>query len=140
MRRKRVFVSGPIQGMEGEQGYRVRLREILEGFGFEVVDPSERKRVVYSVEGEGWWRRVPVAGFIKRDLEDIEGCDVLVAYLPRLSAGTCMELFHAKRLGRETIVICELENPSPWIIHHADVLLKSIEELEKYLKRGSRLP
>ena len=135
MVRKRVFISGPIQGMEGEQSYRERLRRILEGWGFEVVDPWEREKVMYSVTGGEWWRRVPVADFIRRDLEDIGGCDVLVAYLPRLSAGTCMELFYAKRCGKRTVVICELENPSPWIIHHSDVLLKSIEELEDHLKQ-----
>ncbi len=40
--------------------------------------------------------KVPAADFIKRDLEDIEKCDILIAYLPRLSAGTCMEFFYAK--------------------------------------------
>ena len=135
MVRVRVFISGPIQGMEREQGYRERLRRVLEGCGFEVVDPWRREGVVYSSGGGEWWRNVPVAGFIRRDLEDIERCDVLVAYLPRLSAGTCMELFYAKRLGKRTIVICELENPSPWIVHNSDVLLTSIEELENYLKR-----
>lgn len=136
---KRVFVSGPIQGMEEEQGYRERLRRVLERCGFEVVDPWERERVVYCGGGE-WWRNVPVAGFIGRDLEDIEGCDVFVAYLPRLSAGTCMELFYAKRCGKLTVVICELENPSPWIVQHSDVLLKSIEEFENYFKRRRGIP
>jgi len=44
---------------------------------------------------------VPAADFIKRDLEDIEKCDVLIAYMPKLSAGTCMELFYAKMRGRK---------------------------------------
>ena len=135
MVRVKVFISGPIQGMEGEQGYRERLRKILVEYGYEVVDPWERERVVYSVGGGEWWRNVPIVGFIRRDLEDIEGCDVFVAYLPRLSAGTCMELFYARRCGKRTVVICELENPSPWIVHHSDVLLKSIKELEDHLKR-----
>lgn len=140
MARGRVFVSGPIQGMEGEQDYRERLRRVLEKFGFEVVDPWEREKVMYSATGTEWWRNVPSADFIRRDLEDIEGCDVFVAYLPRLSAGTCMELFYAKRCSKRTVVICELENPSPWIVHHSDILLESVEELEDYLKRRRRLP
>ncbi|MEM2104071.1 MAG: hypothetical protein QW717_04190 [Candidatus Bathyarchaeia archaeon] len=58
-----------------------------------------------------WWR-IPQADFIKRDLEDIERCDILIAYLPRLSAGTCMELFYAKMNGKKTLCICKLKNLS----------------------------
>jgi len=75
-----------------------------------------------------------VADFIRRDLEDIEKCDVLVAYLPTLSAGTCMELFYAKLKKKETICICQFENPSPWITVHSDIILTGIEKLEKALK------
>ena len=77
--------------------------------------------------------------FIKRDLEDIERCDILVAYLPRLSAGTCMELFYAKLKGKKTVTICGIENPSPWIVSHSDVILRRIEELDDYLKKNQRL-
>jgi len=69
-------------------------------------------------------------------LEDIEKCNVLIAYLPRISAGTCMELFYAKLKGKKTICICRIENPSPWIIVHSDTILKDIDELEAVLKRG----
>ena len=77
-----------------------------------------------------------MAGFIKRDLEDIEKCDVLVAYLPRFSAGTCMELFYAKLKRKKTICVCQIENPSPWIVVHSDVLLESIEDVEDVLRDG----
>lgn len=134
----KVLISGPIQGMEREQSYRDRLRRLLKEHGYDVVDPWQRERVVYSPTGREWWKNVPSTGFIKRDLEDIDRCDALVAYLPRLSAGTCMELFYAKSLGKRTIVICELENPSPWIVHHSDILLKNIEKLKDYLKQRGR--
>jgi len=82
--------------------------------------------------------KVPPADFIKRDLEDIEKCDVLIAYLPKLSAGTCMELFYAKMKGKQTICICKLKNPSPWITAHSDILINKIGELEKALKEEER--
>ncbi len=81
--------------------------------------------------------KVPAAEFIRRDLEDIEKCDVLVAYLPRLSAGTCMELFYAKMKGKKTISICQLKSPSPWIVTHSDIIIKGIKELEEALKKQS---
>lgn len=77
---------------------------------------------------------MPAADFIKRDLEDIEKCDVLIAYMPKLSAGTCMELFYAKMRGKKTICICKIKNPSPWITTYSDIILRRIGELESALK------
>jgi len=74
--------------------------------------------------------------FIERDLRDVERCDVLIAYLPRLSAGTCMELFYAKLKGKKVVSVIEFESPSPWITLHSDVVLRSLEELRSYVERG----
>jgi nucleoside 2-deoxyribosyltransferase len=135
--KKKVFVSGPIQGMETQQSYRDVIREICLRCGYEVLDPWEREKIMYDGTDLGWWNRVPAADFIKRDLEDIEKCDFLVAYFPKLSAGSCMELFYAKRQHKKTVCVCEIENPSPWIIVHADVILKKIEELDDFLRQQS---
>lgn len=131
----KVFVSGPIQGMETDQSYRTAIREICARCGYEVFDPWKRERIIYNGSEHGWWNRVPVADFIRRDLEDIEKCDILVAYLPRLSAGTCMELFYAKLKKKKTICICQIEDVSPWITFHSNVILRAIEELEKELNQ-----
>jgi len=133
--KRKVFISGPIQGMETEQFYRNVIRKICVRCGFEPVDPWEREKIIYKGIEPGWWDRVPVADFIRRDLEDIEKCDILIAYFPRLSAGTCMELFYAKLKEKKTICICQIENPSPWIMVHSDVILKRIEELEDTFKQ-----
>ena len=119
--------------MEDNQTYRKVIRDICLRCGFEPIDPWLREKVLYRA-GRVKKLDISSAGFIKRDLEDIERCDILVAYLPRLSAGTCMELFYAKLRGKRTITICKLENPSPWIIFHSDVVLKEIMDLEEYLK------
>ena len=131
----KVFLSGPIQGMEENQSYRDVIRNICLRCGYEAIDPWLRERVIYRGAEPNWWRNVPTKGFIKRDLEDIEKCEVLIAYLPRLSAGTCMELFYAKLKGKRTITVCEIENPSPWIIAYSDVILNRIEDLEDLLRK-----
>jgi len=133
---KRVFLSGPIQGMETRQDYRDRLRKLLLRYGYEPVDPWQREKVLYRGPSKEWWRNVPSKGFIQRDLEDIEKCDILVAYLPRVSAGTCMELFYAKSRGKKTVMICRIKNPSPWIIVYSDIILKNIKEFDELLRRG----
>ena len=133
--KRKAFISGPIQGVESEQAYRDAISKICVRCGYEVVDPWQREKVMYRGTEAGWWNRVPSADFIRRDLEDIEKCDMLIAYFPRLSAGTCMELFYAKLKGKRTICICEIENPSPWITVHSDAIIKKIEELEDSLKQ-----
>ena len=131
----KVFISGPIQGMETQQSYRTAIQQICARCGFETIDPWEREKILYRETQAEWWNKVPAASFIRRDLEDVQKCDLLVAYLPKLSAGTCMELFYAKIKEKRTICICTIENPSPWITFHSDVMLKSIRELEPVLKQ-----
>lgn len=133
--KKKIFVSGPIQNMETEQDYRGAIHQICMRCGFDVVDPWEREKILYRGTETGWWDKVPAADFIRRDLEDIEKCYVLVAFLPQLSAGTCMELFYAKLRGKKTICICEIENPSPWITVHSDIMLRNMNMLESVLRR-----
>jgi nucleoside 2-deoxyribosyltransferase len=133
--RKRAFISGPIQGMETEQEYRDAIRDICIRCGYEPIDSWEREKVLYRETRDEWWNKVPAADFVRRDLEDIERSDVLVAYFPKLSAGTCMELFYAKLRGKKTVSICQIPNPSPWIIVHSDKVIKRIEELEDALTR-----
>ena len=77
---------------------------------------------------------MPTSDFVKRDLDDTERCDVMVVYLPKLSAGACMELFYAKLKGKKVMVVSELECLSPWILVHSDVVLKGINQLEEALK------
>jgi len=137
-KRATAFVAGPIQGVEQEQSYRDALRHILPMHGYNVLDPWARERALYGRHGERWWERVPPRRFIERDLRDIERCDLFVAYLPFVSAGTCMELFHAKMRGKKTLVVCTIDNPSPWIRYHADHLFRDLSELQRFLaaRRG----
>ncbi len=132
---KKVFISGPILGMETNQGYRKSLTDIATNAGFEVIDPWHRERVLYKGDERCWWDKVPTFDFIQRDLDDADRCDVMVVYLPILSAGACMEMFYAKRQGKKVIVVSEVACLSPWIIAHSDVVLKGFDQLENALKK-----
>jgi nucleoside 2-deoxyribosyltransferase len=132
---KKVFISGPIQGLENNQGYRQVITEICTRLGFEVIDPWLREKVIYKKEESYWWNKVPIPDFVQRDLEDAEKCDIMVVYLPIISAGACMELFYAKRKGKKIIVVSGMDCLSPWIIFHSDVVVKNFVELEAALKQ-----
>ncbi|MGP3668203.1 MAG: glycerophosphodiester phosphodiesterase family protein [Candidatus Bathyarchaeota archaeon] len=129
---KRVFVAGPIQGMEKKQAYRVKLKRILKNLGFEVLDAWEREKVFYRFNSK---RNTFPEGFIKRDLLDIGVSSLFVAYLPTLSAGTCMELFYARNLGKPTLTVCKLKNPSPWIVFHSTKIFSNLSGLQIFLEK-----
>ena len=121
--------------METEQGYREVIGRICTKLGFEVIDPWLREKVIYRKDEPCWWSKVPVPDFVQRDLEDAERCDLMIVYLPRLSAGACMELFYAKRKGKTVIVVSDMDCLSPWIIVHSDLIVKDFVELEAALKQ-----
>jgi len=135
--KKQVFISGPILGMEKQQNYRKKISEIIEKLGFEVIDPWKRERVIYKGTEECWWDKVPVFDFIQRDLDDAVRCDIMVVYMPILSAGACMEMFYAKRKGKYVIVVSEIRCLSPWIVFHSDAIVSSFNNLEEALKNSN---
>ncbi len=132
--KKKAFISGPIQGMETEQGYREVITGICRRLGYDIIDPWNREKVIYRKNEPCWWNQVPAADFVRRDLEDAEKCDVMIVYLPRLSAGACMELFYAKRKGKKVIVVSDMDCLSPWIVVHCDRIVPRFEELENALR------
>jgi nucleoside 2-deoxyribosyltransferase len=131
---KQVFISGPILGREKQQSYRKIITDVCAKLGFDVIDPWKRERVLYNGTEECWWDKVPTFDFVQRDLDDADRCDIMVVYLPVLSAGACMEMFYAKRKGKRIIVISEIDCLSPWIVFHSDRIIKSFSELEETLK------
>jgi nucleoside 2-deoxyribosyltransferase len=132
--KKKAFLSGPIQGMENNQEYRDVIGKMCDRLGFEVIDPWLREKVLYNREEQCWWVKVPPSGFVQRDLDDADRCDVMIVYLPKLSAGACMELFYAKRKGKKVVIVSDLECLSPWVVVHADVIVRTFGELEETLK------
>ncbi len=127
---KSVFISGPILGMEKQQDYRQTISSVCKKLGLGVIDPWKRERVLYNGTEECWWDKVPVFDFIQRDLDDADRCDIMVVYLPILSAGACMEMFYAKRKGKKIIVVSPLECLSPWIVFHSDKIIRNFDALE----------
>jgi nucleoside 2-deoxyribosyltransferase len=133
---KQVFISGPILGMENNQDYyRNFITSVSEKLGFAVIDPWKREKYLYSgkeLDGCSSGDCGKYA-FVERDLADADKCDLMVVYLPKLSAGACMELFYAKRRGKTVIVVSDMEQLSPWIKFHCDIIINSLDKLEETL-------
>ncbi len=132
---KKLFISGPILGLEKQQDYRQTVSAIANKLELEIIDPWKRERVLYNGTEECWWDKVPVFDFIQRDLDDADRCDIMVVYLPILSAGACMELFYAKRKGKRIVIVSPIECLSPWIVFHSDAIIRSFDQLEETIKK-----
>jgi nucleoside 2-deoxyribosyltransferase len=133
--KKKVFISGPIIGMEKQQNYRKNITDIVYKLGYEIIDPWKRERILYNGTEECWWDKVPTFDFVQRDLDDADRCDIMIVYLPILSAGACMEMFYAKRKGKKIIVVSKMKCLSPWIVFHSDTIIKDFIDLEQSLKQ-----
>ncbi len=125
--------------MEKNQNYRETITDIASKLGFEIIDPWKRERILYNGTEECWWDKVPVFDFVQRDLDDADRCDIMVVYLPILSAGACMEMFYAKRKGKIVIVVSEVPCLSPWIVFHSDMIIKGFTSLKKHSNSTFRL-
>ncbi|MFB3889815.1 MAG: nucleoside 2-deoxyribosyltransferase [Candidatus Bathyarchaeia archaeon] len=132
--KKTAFISGPIQGMETQQDYRQAISETCRRLGFEVIDPWQREKILYNKDEACWWNNVAAESFVQRDLDDADRCDVMIVYLPRLSAGACMELFYAKRKGKKVVVVSDMPCLSPWIVVHSDRIVKRLADVEQALR------
>ncbi len=133
--KKAVFISGPILGMENNQVYREAITKVCAKIGFDVIDPWQREKVLYTGNEECWWNTYKTFDFVQRDLDDADRCDIMIVYLPKLSAGACMELFYAKRKGKKVIVVSAMDCLSPWIMAHSDTILKDFDQLELTLEK-----
>ncbi|MCL1965545.1 MAG: nucleoside 2-deoxyribosyltransferase [Candidatus Bathyarchaeota archaeon] len=137
--KKHVFISGPILGMEDNQNfYRNTITTISQKLGFEVIDPWKREKCDYTSDTEEHDKQSRFKNYgriVQRDLDDADRCDIMVVYLPKLSAGACMEMFYAKHKGKTVIVISDMPKLSPWIKVHCDILITNFDMLEETLHK-----
>jgi len=71
---------------------------------------------------------------IEGDKNDICGCDIILVNANKPSWGTGMEIFYSKSLGKRVIIVCADDKPSPWLIGHADQLVKTFQSAFELLK------
>jgi nucleoside 2-deoxyribosyltransferase len=134
--KKQVFISGPILGMEDNQDYyRNTITAISQKLGFEIIDPWKREKYIYKNENDEELAGHKYQHIVQRDLDDADRCDIMVVYLPKLSAGACMEMFYAKHKGKTVIVVSDMPQLSPWIKVHCDTVIKNFDTLEETLNK-----
>jgi nucleoside 2-deoxyribosyltransferase len=110
----RVYVAGPPYAEE----YRRRAAELLREHGHEPVDPMRRD---FRGRTEGNEQAI-----VEGDLEEIDGCDAVLAAFTAPDEGTAMEAWYAHSREKRVVAYTGGTPAHPWTLYvatsvHADL-------------------
>ena len=103
----RVYVAGPPYAEE----YRRRAADLLSEQGHEPVDPMRRD---FRGRTEGNEQAI-----VDGDLEDIDGCDAVLAAFTAPDEGTAMEAWYAHSRGKPVVAYTGGTPAHPWTVYVA---------------------
>lgn len=125
-----VYLAGPIMGTTDAEmrGWRDELIQRLPKFEF--IDPA--KRDYRGRESDS------VREIVEQDKANIDACRIVVAYCPRPSVGTSMEILYAHQGGLRVLAWVPPDSPvSPWLTYHSHRIYRYGFEVESALLRES---
>jgi nucleoside 2-deoxyribosyltransferase len=109
---KTVYLAGPINGCTDAEALDWRDDMTRRLNGFNVISPMTRD--YRGKESES------VEEIVEGDKADIDGSDIVIAFCPKPSVGTSMEVFYAFEIGKIVIVYAPPGAPiSPWLKYHS---------------------
>lgn len=120
-----VYLAGPINGCSDAEAHewRAAASRILGG---RVLDPMAR-----DYRGS---EDTNVRDIVEGDKADIDACAAVLAYCPRPSVGTSMEVLYAYERGIPVVVVVpEGASVSPWLRYHAVWLSTSVTRAAQWL-------
>ena len=112
----RVYLAGPPFADE----YRRRAEALLRAAGHEPVDPMRRDFRGRTAGNE--------AAIVEGDLEDIRGCDIVLAAFTAPDEGTAMEAWFAHAAGKRVVAYTGGTPPHPWTVYVASSVHESLED------------
>jgi nucleoside 2-deoxyribosyltransferase len=112
---RRVYLAGPPFAEE----YRRRAAALLRKAGVEPVDPMRR-----DFRGKTTGHETEI---VEGDLEDIRGCDAVLAAFTAPDEGTAMEAWYAHSVGKPVIAYTGGTPVHPWAAY---VSIESSPDLE----------
>ncbi len=118
---KTVYLCGGINGLSDEDATDWREAAKAELFNtVEFLDPMRRDYRGREMEC--------VDEIVDGDLVDVINSDIILVNAVRPSWGTAMECFFAASMGKTIVTVCQKDSPSPWLVRHSTVIVKSFAE------------
>lgn len=112
----RVYLAGPPFAEE----YRRRAAALLRETGLEPVDPMRRDFRGNTAGHE--------SEIVEGDLEDIRGCDAVLAAFTAPDEGTAMEAWYAHSLGKPLIAYTGGSPVHPWTAYVSAGIAADLDE------------
>jgi nucleoside 2-deoxyribosyltransferase len=112
----RVYLAGPPFAEE----YRRRAAALLRETGLEPVDPMRR-----DFRGNTAGHETEI---VEGDLEDIRGCDAVLAAFTAPDEGTAMEAWYAHSLGKPLIAYTGGSPVHPWAAYVSAGIAADLDE------------
>ena len=113
---RRVYLAGPPDADE----YRRRAAALVRELGWEPVDPMRR-----DFRGRTEGNEVEI---VEGDLEDIRGCDAVLAAFTAPDEGTAMEAWYAHGLGKPVVAFTGGTWAHPWTVYVAAAVCRELED------------
>lgn len=112
-----VYLAGPIQGCTDSEAtdWRSAARMLIRG---SVLDPMARDYRGRETEN--------VVDIVEGDKADIRKCRAVLAYCPRPSAGTSMEVHYAWALHIPVFTVVPAGPVSPWLRYHSAAVFRDL--------------
>lgn len=115
-----VYLAGGINGLTDAQAtnWRPQAAVLLDG---DVLDPMARD---YRGQEDS-----NVDAIVEGDLADIAQCHAILAWCPRPSWGTAMEIHHAWTQGQPVVAVVPAGQPvSPWLRYHTAAIVHTLAD------------
>lgn len=130
----KLYLAGPIFGCSVKECKRWRsyLTEQLSKINIKTKDPT---RNILNLQRQLEQGIIDdIEDIVEQDKADINICDGIIAYMPFVSIGTCMEIMYAYINNKEIYIIAGQQiAESPWIIYHATEIFSEFYELVDWL-------
>lgn len=113
------------------------LESTLVTAGYEVINPFDYDSYAQALT-ELWDKHPKVRKkkgvaelVVEKDLDSINNCDIVVAYVIEPSIGTSMEIKYAYSIGKSVFILSN--EVSPWLMYYGTVV-KKVEDLLDLLR------
>lgn len=120
-----IYLAGPINSCSDTEckDWRQAAKNTLSSPDVQFLDPMRRDyRGVECTPGISHQ-------IVKGDKTDYRKADIVLAYSPKPSYGTAMEIFDAfENLHKWVVVVNADAYPSPWLVEHCDYHVPTFEE------------
>jgi nucleoside 2-deoxyribosyltransferase len=112
-----------------------QMYSMLHHKGYEIVDHLVHKGMDYSDIRDFRDKKELSHKIVSHDLQYIKKADVIIVLTNSPSYGTAIEMFIAKSLSKNVILLAKDPVPTPWPVNFSDYIVTTDDELIKLLDK-----